>query len=328
MTSTDKNHWIAGLDEAGYGPWLGPMVIGFVSLKAIKGTSPSAPWDLVPNLGRAGRREKGIISVADSKKLHRPGKGDLTRLEEAVLAFVTIDRGESPKTFRELIDHLTAGRSDYLDLYPWYQNQDLPLPFSAEPIDLSGKSRKLERGLEAAGMEVGEVRAIPLEVQEFNSEVSSRGSKGAVDAWAMGRFLHWLWMIEDRHSIEVWTDRLGGRERYGPFLYPLFPGCQFKILEQNKDAQSYRADNPAGKTLEVHFRKECEDHSFCTALASMTAKYLRELHMVLLNRWWAEHLPELKPTAGYPQDARRFISEVDEVRSGLGIDKEILVRSR
>ena len=60
----------------------------------------------------------------------------------------------------------------------------------------------------------------------------------------------------------------------------------------------------------------------------MTAKYLRELHMVLLNRWWAEHLPELKPTAGYPQDARRFISEVDEVRSGLGIDKEILVRSR
>ncbi|MGB1071584.1 MAG: hypothetical protein ACPG1Z_07940, partial [Planctomycetota bacterium] len=66
MTSTDKNHWIAGLDEAGYGPWLGPMVIGFVSLKAQKGTCPSAPWDLVPNLGRAGRREKGIISVADS----------------------------------------------------------------------------------------------------------------------------------------------------------------------------------------------------------------------------------------------------------------------
>ena len=60
----------------------------------------------------------------------------------------------------------------------------------------------------------------------------------------------------------------------------------------------------------------------------MTAKYLRELHMVLLNRWWSEHLPELKPTAGYPQDARRFISEVDSVRSRLGIEKELLVRSR
>ena len=75
-------HWIAGLDEAGYGPWLGPMVIGFVSIKAEKGTPASAPWDHVANLGRAGRREKGIISVADSKKLHRPGKGDLTRLED------------------------------------------------------------------------------------------------------------------------------------------------------------------------------------------------------------------------------------------------------
>ncbi|OUU22283.1 MAG: hypothetical protein CBC13_07875 [Planctomycetia bacterium TMED53] len=321
-------HWIAGLDEAGYGPWLGPMVIGFVSLKAEKGTPASAPWDHVANLGRAGRREKGIISVADSKKLHRPGKGDLTRLEEAVLAFTTLDRGEMPETFRDLVQHLTAGRSEYLDIYPWYRDQDLPLPFSAEPIDLAGKCRKLERGLESARLELGEIRAIPLEVQEFNSEVDSRGSKGAVDAWAMGRFLHWLWMIEDRQSIEVWTDRLGGRERYGPFLYPLFPGCQFKILEQNKDAQSYQASNAAGKTLEVHFRKECEDHSFCTALASMTAKYLRELHMVLLNRWWSKHLPDLKPTAGYPQDARRFISEVEPIRDHLGIDRKILVRSR
>jgi len=310
------------------GPWLGPMVIGFVSLKAEKGTPASAPWDRVANLGRAGRREKGIVSVADSKKLHRPGKGDLTRLEEAVLAFATIDRGEKPETFRELVHHLTAGRSNYLDQYPWYQDQDLPLPFSAEPIELAGKCRKLERGLEAAGLEMGEIRAIPLEVLEFNSEVDSRGSKGAVDAWAMGRFLHWLWMIEDRLSIEVWTDRLGGRERYGPLLLPLFPGCQFKILEQNREAQSYRASNPAGKSLDVHFRKECEDHSFCTALASMTAKYLRELHMVLLNRWWSRHLPELKPTAGYPQDARRFISEVDQIRDDLGIDRKILIRSR
>ena len=60
----------------------------------------------------------------------------------------------------------------------------------------------------------------------------------------------------------------------------------------------------------------------------MTAKYLRELHMVLLNRWWARHIPELKPTAGYPQDARRFISEVEQIRDELGIGKDILIRSR
>lgn len=321
-------HYIAGLDEAGYGPWLGPMVIGFSSFEAPPGTSPSAPWDEVPALGRAGRREKGVISVADSKKLHRSGTGDLTRLEEAVLVFVTLEKGETPRSFRELVNHLTAGRSEYLDKYPWYRDQDLQLPYSVDSLELSGKTRKLARGLEAAQLQFQEIRAIPLEVLEFNSEVKARGGKGAVDAWAMGRFLHWLWNQDHRPSVEVWTDRLGGRERYGPLLYPLFPGCQFKILEQDKDSQSYRASRADGKNVEVHFRKECEDHSFCTALASMTAKYLRELHMVLLNRWWAEKIPELKPTAGYPQDARRFIAEVEEAREHLGIEKQILIRSR
>ena len=99
MSKGEMNHWIAGLDEEGYGPWLGPMVIGFVSLRAEEGTPASAPWDSVPNLGRAGRREKGIISVADSKKLHRPGKGDLTRLEEAVLAFVSKTAANNPAPF-------------------------------------------------------------------------------------------------------------------------------------------------------------------------------------------------------------------------------------
>lgn len=82
------------------------------------------------------------------------------------------------------------------------------------------------------------------------------------------------------------------------------------------------------RVVEVHFRKECEQFSFCTALASMTAKYLRELHMVLLNRYWADQIPDIKPTAGYPQDAGRFIGEVEGIRRQLGIDSGLLVRSR
>lgn len=323
-------YWLAGIDEAGYGPRLGPMVIGMTSLRCPEKTAAEAPWKLLSSvIGAAGRREKGIVSVADSKKLHRPGTGDLTRLEEGVLAFIAAERGEFPRTFRELIDHCTAGRSGYLDQYPWYRGVDLELPYSASKVDLIGKIRRLTRTLARTSIEAGEVRAIPLEVREFNAEVIAQGSKGKVDAWAMGRFLRWLWRQEDRAHLEVWTDRLGGTERYSPLLIPLFTGSKFKILEQNRERQSYRAVSDDGKrVIQVQFRKDCEQYSFCTALASMTAKYIRELHMVLLNRWWSTHVPDLKPTAGYPMDAGRFIGEVDGTRKNLGIDSGILVRSR
>ncbi|MDE0961046.1 MAG: hypothetical protein OSB09_09720 [Planctomycetota bacterium] len=323
-------HWLAGLDEAGYGPKLGPMVVAMTTLNCDQPISALDPWKLLaPLIGEAGRKVSDVISIADSKKLHRPGTGDLSRLEEGVLSFVAVERGSMPGSFRELIDHCTQGRSSYLDQYPWYRGIDLELPYSCSAINLTGKVRRLERLLDRVSIQVGEVRAIPLEVREFNSEVMTHGSKGKVDAWAMGRFLKWLWLQKDRQVIEAWADRLGGTERYGPLLIPLFNDSRFKILEQNRDRQSYRATSSDGdRVLKVHFRKDCEQFSFCTALASMTAKYLRELHMVLLNRWWSTHVTDLKPTAGYPQDARRFIGEVEEARKDLGIESSLLVRSR
>ena len=49
------------------------------------------------------------------------------------------------------------------------------------------------------------------------------------------------------------------------------------------------------------------------ALASMLAKYLRELAMEQFNRFWQQRAPQVKPTKGYPQDARRFRQEVSAI---------------
>ena len=64
------------------------------------------------------------------------------------------------------------------------------------------------------------------------------------------------------------------------------------------------------------------------ALASMTAKYLRELSMRAFNDFWCSRVPGLRPTAGYPADARRFKTEVAEVQRELGIDDHVLWRKR
>ena len=59
----------------------------------------------------------------------------------------------------------------------------------------------------------------------------------------------------------------------------------------------------------------------------MTAKLVRELHMARLNRFFRARMPELKPTAGYVQDGRRFVQEVDPVLRELDLDGERLVRN-
>ena len=42
----------------------------------------------------------------------------------------------------------------------------------------------------------------------------------------------------------------------------------------------------------------------------MVSKYVRERLMEEFNRFWRERTPGLKPTAGYPGDAKRFYDAI------------------
>ena len=60
----------------------------------------------------------------------------------------------------------------------------------------------------------------------------------------------------------------------------------------------------------------------------MFCKYVRELAMELFNQFWQRHLPDLKPTKGYPLDAKRFREEIVETQKELGITDRVLWRNR
>ena len=82
------------------------------------------------------------------------------------------------------------------------------------------------------------------------------------------------------------------------------------------------------QSMRVRFEVDGDALHFPVALASMVSKYTRELLMARFKAWFATRAPQIKPTAGYGRDAKRFWQELKPVLKGLAIEPETLRRSR
>jgi ribonuclease HII len=135
--------------------------------------------------------------------------------------------------------------------------------------------------------------------------------------------------VEAGHS-HVLVDKHGGRSRYRRLLLDVFPDCQCDILQEKADRSAYRVADVAGggRTLLVTFQEGGDARALPTALASMVAKYVREIHMLAFNTYWQQRLEGLKPTAGYHCDARRFMRDIAPALRAGGVDVSALVRRR
>ena len=126
--------------------------------------------------------------------------------------------------------------------------------------------------------------------------------------------------------IHVTCDKHGGRNRYGRLLQETFPDDLVEIHGEGRARSLYRWGT-APRRVEICFRTGGEAF-LPAALASMASKYLRELAMGALNDFWRRLVVGLKPTAGYPVDAKRFKAEIRTVQEERGIEDRLLWRSR
>ena len=114
--------------------------------------------------------------------------------------------------------------------------------------------------------------------------------------------------------------------RYVEDLLRAWPDSKIQIVAETESLSRYRLDRN-GSLITISFAVEAESSHLPVALASMAAKYVRELMMLRLNRYFNGFLPELKPTAGYTEDARRYLAEIEPLLGRLQIDRSRLVRS-
>src|SRR5690606_24744985 len=74
--------WVVGIDEAGYGPNLGPLVQAAVAVR-LPDAAPAGGETLQPVVRQAHERDDGRLLIDDSKKVDT--RGGLAALERGVL---------------------------------------------------------------------------------------------------------------------------------------------------------------------------------------------------------------------------------------------------
>lgn len=298
---------VIGTDEAGYGPNLGPLVVA-ASLWRI--TAP--PADAEPALAAAieaattAARTGGNRSPlwGDSKRIYKAHS--IAALERGVLAAVATAAGAVPRGWAELAAHLGLADDD-LDAPPERGLRDaMPMPIADDADACRGAAEGVRAVLAAAGVTLCGIACRVVQPRRFNrllehglnkSDILSQTTLAlAADGLAelRGQFPH--------EPAVIWCDRHGGRKSYAALVARHLDCPLVQLIVESADRSAYELPTAACR---IEFTVGGESRG-PVALASMTAKYVRELSMQAFNAFWCARAPALEPTAGYPVDAARW----------------------
>jgi hypothetical protein len=321
-----KMPYLIGTDEAGYAPNLGPLVISATAWEVDRRVDDDRLYEIVEDVVCALPRDAhaGRVAWADSKVLYSPGLG-LTALERGMLAALgLIDC--IPADWRALWQTLDGEAAGRLESVPWHLGFNADLPVSADLSEIEPLVVAVKAGLATAGIRLIAIASKAVFPDEFNRLVDRDGNKAEVLSRLTLELVARMFERLGPGPKRVLCDKHGGRNRYGRLLQQQFYETLVEVREEGPIESAY-AWGPKRSRIDIRFRMSCE--SFLpVALASMASKYLREAAMLAFNRFWCQRLPELRPTAGYPGDARRFWNQIRPLQAELGIDDGVLWRAR
>jgi hypothetical protein len=314
--------WLIGIDEAGYGPNLGPFVMSAAACRIPDALAGTCLWQTLAAAVRRGDCSDDRLVIDDSKVVHAGGQG-LTDLERGVLAILG---WQTPTTLDCLLRTLLCDPTE-LHAEPWYRG-DSAVPAHRTPTDLASDHQAFSEACAASDITDWTLTTVVTGVPRFNAVAEAADSKAAVLAEALGGLLlRLLELLPGTDELVFFVDKHGGRNCYAPLLQHALQSGYVVVVTEGPLRSVYSVLG-LGRPLSLTFQPRADAEHFGVALASMASKYLRERLMEEFNRFWQGHVPGLRPTAGYPNDAVRFLTDIRTTAARLGIAEALLWRRR
>ena len=223
----------------------------------------------------------------------------------------------------------------------WALLPTLCLPHQADADACCARAAGMRMILDALGVSLVAVACRAIYPAEFNALLRQGLNKSDILSRTTLALAASLRTKANAEPALIWCDRHGGRKHYSALVAQHFGGTLVQTLAETPARSAYRvpaqakADPTHAKAdlnqaqaanLDIEFNVGGESQ-VPVAVASMTAKYIRELAMHAFNAFWSSRSPGLNPTAGYPADALRWRCDARDAIAEAGVRDKDLWRS-
>lgn len=297
-----------GADENGLGARLGPMIVTAV-------------------LARADERGERMLrrrpprwlvgDLDDSKRL--VSHGDVSLGEAWARALVS--DAETPdalvqKLTLESTAELRSPCPKHVEGQCWRADGE---SFEAEPEVVDRLRGHLER-MKGRGVEILAVRSSVLCTKRLNTALDSGHNRFASDLHAMERLVLAL-RHEAGADVHAVCGKVGGIGNYDKFFGPLADWLRVE-LEQTRRHAAYRFHGLG----EVHFVMDADERHPLVMLASMVGKYLRELLMGRVSRFYDAD-DDRQPSGYHDPLTSQFIDSTAVIRKRRRVPRVCFLRN-